>query len=42
MFGGWFIELGKKDVYVDVSLGLVVLVKSVFFFVVDFDLNFKL
>lgn len=40
--GGRFIELGKKDVYADASLGLAALAKSASFSVVDLDLNLKL
>ncbi len=40
--GGRFIELGKKDVYADASLGLAALAKSGSFSVVDLDLNLKL
>jgi len=40
--GGRFIELGKKDVHADVSLGLAALAKSASFAVVDLDLNLKL
>ncbi|OBK23302.1 polyketide synthase [Mycobacterium asiaticum] len=40
--GGRFIELGKKDVYADASLGLAALAKSASFAVVDLDLNLKL
>ncbi|WP_415823617.1 SDR family NAD(P)-dependent oxidoreductase, partial [Mycobacterium basiliense] len=40
--GGRFIELGKKDVYADASLGLAKLAKSASFSVVDLDLNLKL
>ncbi|WP_084454463.1 type I polyketide synthase [Mycobacterium interjectum] len=39
--GGRFIELGKKDVYADASLGLAGLAKSASFAVVDLDLNLK-
>ncbi len=40
--GGRFIELGKKDVHADASLGLAALAKSASFAVVDLDLNLKL
>ncbi|MGB9227871.1 type I polyketide synthase [Mycobacterium sp.] len=40
--GGRFIELGKKDVFADASLGLAGLAKSASFAVVDLDLNLKL
>jgi phthiocerol/phenolphthiocerol synthesis type-I polyketide synthase C len=40
--GGRFIELGKKDVYANASLGLAALTKSSSFSVVDLDLNLKL
>ncbi len=40
--GGRFIELGKKDVYANASLGLAALTKSASFSVVDLDLNLKL
>ncbi|RFD26847.1 polyketide synthase [Mycobacterium uberis] len=40
--GGRFIEIGKKDVYADATLGLAALAKSVSFSVVDLDLNLKL
>ncbi|OBA59287.1 polyketide synthase [Mycobacterium sp. 1100029.7] len=40
--GGRFIELGKKDVHADASLGLAALAKSASFSVVDLDLNLKL
>ncbi|GBG36378.1 Phthiocerol/phenolphthiocerol synthesis polyketide synthase type I PpsC [Mycobacterium montefiorense] len=39
---GRFIELGKKDVHADASLGLAALAKSASFAVVDLDLNLKL
>ena len=40
--GGRFIELGKKDVYADATLGLAALAKSASFAVVDLDLNLRL
>jgi phthiocerol/phenolphthiocerol synthesis type-I polyketide synthase C len=40
--GGRFIELGKKDVYADATLGLSALAKSASFSVVDLDLNLRL
>jgi phthiocerol/phenolphthiocerol synthesis type-I polyketide synthase C len=40
--GGRFIELGKKDVYANATLGLAALTKSASFSVVDLDLNLKL
>ncbi|BCI53466.1 phthiocerol/phenolphthiocerol synthesis polyketide synthase type I PpsC [Mycolicibacterium litorale] len=40
--GGRFVELGKKDVYADASLGLAGLAKSASFSVVDLDLNLRL
>ena len=40
--GGRFIELGKKDVYADASLGLRALANSASFAVVDVDLNLRL
>ncbi|BBY21630.1 hypothetical protein MSTO_18350 [Mycobacterium stomatepiae] len=40
--GGRFIELGKKDVYTNATLGLAALTKSASFSVVDLDLNLKL
>ena len=40
--GGRFIELGKKDVYADATLGLAALAKSATFAVVDLDLNLRL
>jgi phthiocerol/phenolphthiocerol synthesis type-I polyketide synthase C len=40
--GGRFVELGKKDVYADASLGLAALAKSASFSVVDLDLNLRL
>ena len=40
--GGRFVELGKKDVYADASLGLRALAKSASFSVVDLDLNLRL
>jgi phthiocerol/phenolphthiocerol synthesis type-I polyketide synthase C len=40
--GGRFVELGKKDVYADASLGLAALAKSCSFSVVDLDLNLRL
>ncbi|HTY29555.1 MAG TPA: SDR family NAD(P)-dependent oxidoreductase, partial [Mycobacterium sp.] len=40
--GGRFIELGKKDVYADASLGLRALASSASFAVVDLDLNLHL
>jgi phthiocerol/phenolphthiocerol synthesis type-I polyketide synthase C len=40
--GGRFVELGKKDVHADASLGLAALAKSASFAVVDLDLNLKL
>ena len=40
--GGRFIELGKKDVYADATLGLATLAKSATFAVVDLDLNLRL
>ena len=40
--GGRFIELGKKDVYADASLGLRALASSASFAVVDLDLNLRL
>ncbi len=40
--GGRFIELGKKDVYADATLGLSALAKSASFSVVDLDLNLHL
>ena len=40
--GGRFIELGKKDVFADASLGLAALAKSASFAVVDLDLNLRL
>ena len=40
--GGRFIELGKKDVYADASLGLRALANSASFAVVDLDLNLRL
>ena len=39
---GRFVELGKKDVYADASLGLAALAKSGSFSVVDLDLNLRL
>jgi phthiocerol/phenolphthiocerol synthesis type-I polyketide synthase C len=40
--GGRFVELGKKDVYADATLGLAALAKSASFSVVDLDLNLRL
>ena len=40
--GGRFIELGKKDVYADATLGLAALAKSASFSVVDLSLNLRL
>ena len=40
--GGRFVELGKKDVYADASLGLRALAGSASFAVVDLDLNLRL
>ena len=40
--GGRFVELGKKDVYADASLGLAALAKSASFSVVDLDLNLRM
>jgi phthiocerol/phenolphthiocerol synthesis type-I polyketide synthase C len=40
--GGRFIELGKKDVYADASLGLRALANSASFAVVDLDVNLRL
>jgi phthiocerol/phenolphthiocerol synthesis type-I polyketide synthase C len=40
--GGRFIELGKKDVYANATLGLAALTRSASFSVVDLDLNLKL
>ncbi|MEC4765415.1 type I polyketide synthase [Mycobacterium sherrisii] len=40
--GGRFVELGKKDVHADASLGLAALARSASFAVVDLDLNLKL
>jgi len=40
--GGRFIELGKKDVCSDATLGLAALAKSASFAVVDLDLNLRL
>jgi len=40
--GGRFIELGKKDVYADASLGLAALAQSASFSVVDLSLNLRL
>ncbi len=40
--GGRFIELGKKDVFADATLGLAALAKSASFSVVDLDLNLRL
>ncbi len=39
--GGRFVELGKKDVYADTSLGLAALAHSGSFSVVDLDLNMR-
>uniref|UniRef100_UPI003F95EDBB SDR family NAD(P)-dependent oxidoreductase n=1 Tax=Mycobacterium sp. TaxID=1785 RepID=UPI003F95EDBB len=40
--GGRFIELGKKDVFADASVGLAALARSGSFSVVDVDLNMRL
>ncbi len=40
--GGRFIELGKKDVFADTSIGLAALARSASFSVVDIDLNLRL
>ena len=40
--GGRFIELGKKDVYADATLGLAALAQSASFSVVDLSLNLRL
>ncbi len=40
--GGRFIELGKKDVFADASVGLAALARSGTFAVVDVDLNMRL
>lgn len=38
VFYGWFLEIGKWDVYVDSLIGLKVLCRNVFLMVIDFVL----
>jgi hypothetical protein len=40
-FGGWFCEIGKRDIYANSKIGLYALRKNITFTVVDNDSCFK-